>query len=128
MILYLVFGVFTTVVSLGAFWIGGHVFGWHYSLNYVVSQLLAILFAYITNRVWVFHSKAQGIGEIIVEFVKFMAGRAVTFVMGWLILFVAVGLLKQNQDIWNLIQNILVIIFNYVISKLFVFKKKGVAS
>jgi len=127
---YLFFGVLTTVVN----WIVYAVFmlipGMQVEIANAVAGVVAILFAYVTNRIFVFESTARNSGEVLKEFLRFLGGRAVTFVIE------VVGVpglyyLGLNQGIFGIegafakvIVSVVVIVLNYVFSKLFVFKKK----
>lgn len=123
---YLVFGVLTTILTLLIY----------YGLTYtimdpnnalmlqganIISWVVAVIFAYITNRKFVFESKSN---NIIRECVSFFGARIVTLIMDMIIMFVGVTVFKGNDKIFKLISQIIVIVSNYVFSKLFVFKKK----
>lgn len=122
-IMYLVFGVLTTLVNIvvysGARWIDLTI-----NVSYVLAWLLSVLFAYLTNRKWVFDSQTTGFGNIILEVIKFFLARLATGVLGYLILLFGVHIIHQNDMIWNIIQNIFVIVSNYVLSKLVIFRLK----
>ena len=121
--LYIVFGVLTTVVNLGSFFILNSILKWEENISNFVAILLAVLFAYITNKDLVFHSGAETLKEKLIEFTKFMAGRAFTVVVefvGGLILFE----LPIPNIITKLGLTIVVIILNFFISKFFAFKSK----
>lgn len=119
--LYIAFGVFTTVVNLGSFYILNTLLHVDENISNFVAILLAVLFAYITNKDLVFHSKAEGAGEKLAEFLKFMLGRAFTMVLefvGGLILFkTAIPAIISKCFI-----TVIVIILNFFISKFFAFK------
>lgn len=120
--LYLVFGVLTTVVSLVAFYLCE--FSFHkYLLSTVVKNVSGILFAYFTNRGIVFGSKAKG-GQKLLEFVKFTASRLLTFGLDMLISFLMVDKLGMNEYVVGAASTVIVVVLNYVLSKLFVFTKK----
>lgn len=122
-IMYLVFGVLTTLVNIvvysSARWIDLTI-----NISYVLAWLLSVLFAYLTNRKWVFDSQTTGFGNIILEVIKFFLARLATGVLGYLILLFGVHIIHQNDMIWNIIQNIFVIVSNYVLSKLVIFRLK----
>lgn len=122
-LMYLVFGVLTTLVNIvvysGARWIDLTI-----NVSYVLAWLLSVLFAYLTNRKWVFDSQTTGFGNIILEVIKFFLARLATGVLGYLILLFGVHIIHQNDMIWNIIQNIFVIVSNYVLSKLVIFRLK----
>ncbi|MBS9334885.1 GtrA family protein [Fructobacillus sp. M1-13] len=122
-ILYLFFGGMTFVVSVVTYSLFSAVLHWDYTLAYVASWFLAVLFAYLTNRIWVFKSQVRDLAGLAREIWQFYLARIVTGVIGWLILAFGVQILHQNDLVWNGIQNIFVIVSNYVLSKLFIFKK-----
>ena len=93
-------------------------------ISVIASWVLAVLFAYFANRIFVFHSKSK---EYLKEVSGFVAGRIATLVMEMVIMWFFVTLLGLDSNlwiiIWTIVCQILVIVGNYVISKLFVFKK-----
>lgn len=127
---YLIVGVLTTVVSLAIKW--GLLFtildaknGFQVQVAVVVSWIGAVIFAYITNRIFVFKSKSK---NYLKEISSFILGRVATLLMEMFIMWFFVTLLKLNSDNWvlvfTLVCQVLVTIFNYILSKLFVFKKE----
>lgn len=122
-ILYIVFGILTTIVNLGSFYVMNSILQWNENISNIIAILLAVIFAYITNKDLVFHSEADSFKERIIEFGKFMLGRAFTMVVE----FVG-GLILFELPIPNIITKmgltIIVIILNFFISKFFAFKSK----
>ena len=121
-ILYLVFGVFTTVVNIVSYWVCAHVFGMSVMASTVIAWALAVFFAYVTNRTMVFHSSATEKGEILKENGSFFACRLGTGVVDWVIMFVFVNVLHFNDMIVKIAANFIVIVLNYVLSKFVIFK------
>lgn len=123
-ILYVVFGIFTTVVNLGTFYIMNSLLHWDENISNFIAIILAVLFAYITNKDLVFHSNAKGIKNRVIQFIKFIIGRAFTMVVE----FVG-GILLFQLPIPNIITKalltIIVIILNFFISKFFAFKNNN---
>ena len=126
---YLVFGFLTTVVSLVVqygllFTILDAENGIELQIAVVAAWIISCLFAYITNRTWVFESKSK---KILKEMIKFFGARLITLGLQMLVMFVFVTLLKLNSDIWviiwTLVAQVVVIIGNYILSKLIVFRK-----
>ncbi len=122
---YLVFGVLTTIVSLLVY------YGLVYTilnpnkpiqlqLANIISWIIAVLFAYITNRKYVFKSKNKNIKK---ELTNFCGSRVMTLILDMFIMYFFVTLLKGNDKIFKLVSQVLVTIGNYIISKLLVFKK-----
>ncbi|MCO0831674.1 GtrA family protein [Fructobacillus sp. W13] len=122
-LLYLFFGGATFVVSVVTYSVFSALWYWEYTVAYVASWFLAVLFAYVTNRIWVFKSEVRDFKGLAREFWQFYLARLVTGIIGWLILAFGVRVLHQNDLVWNGIQNIFVIVSNYVLSKLIIFKK-----
>lgn len=122
-ILYVVFGVLTTIVNLGSFYIFTNILKWEENISNIIAITLAVLFAYITNKDLVFHSEADTKKEKVNEFFKFIAGRAFTMVVefvGCFLLFMT----PIPQMISKCFVTVIVIILNFFISKFFAFKKK----
>lgn len=122
-ILYVVFGVLTTIINLGSFYIFTNILKWEENISNIIAITLAVLFAYITNKDLVFHSEADTKKEKVNEFLKFIAGRAFTMVVefvGCFLLFMT----PIPQMISKLAVTVIVVILNFFISKFFAFKKK----
>ncbi|WP_322176406.1 GtrA family protein [Acutalibacter caecimuris] len=123
LILYVFFGVLTTLVNWVCYWLLADVLRLHYMGATFLAQVLAILFAYVTNRRWVFESKVTGLKGIAGEMAKFFAARGVSLVMDMLFMYVGVDLLCINDKAVKVVSSVAVIVANYVFSKLFVFRK-----
>ena len=126
---YLIVGGLTTVISLAVKY--GLLFTVMDASNaielqaaVVISWIVAVAFAYIANRIFVFHSKSK---KYLKEISGFVAGRIATLVLEMFIMWFFVTLLKLDSNlwvvVWTIVAQILVIVGNYIISKLFVFKK-----
>lgn len=123
-VLYVFFGVITTVLNIAIYTLLRTVFHSPITLAYVIAWLVAISFAFWSNRKAVFESTSKDYLEIQTEFIEFAVSRISTALLGALIL--SLGLIIYNNDLfWNIIQNIIIIITNYVLSKKFVFKKQA---
>jgi putative flippase GtrA len=127
---YLIFGVLTTIVSLATkylllFTILDAENGIQLQIAVVVSWIVACTFAYITNRIWVFESKSK---EVIKEAIKFYVSRLATLGLEMLIMFIFVTALGLNTHmwviVWTIFAQVVIVIGNYVLSKLIVFRKK----
>ena len=123
-ILYLFFGGLTTIVNIGTYFVLSRSGLFNTVINTSIAWLAAVIFAYVTNKIWVFESKAQGFKANFKEFSSFMTCRILTGGMDVVIMFVFVDLLKCNDMIVKIASNVLVVILNYIGSKLFVFKNK----
>lgn len=122
-LLYLLFGGVVTVVSIGSFAVCESGLGMNELVANVISWVLAVSVAYATNRTWVFGSKARG-KAFFKEMVSFFSGRVLTLLMEEAILLVFVTWLGL-PGVWiKVAAQIAVLVGNYFISKLIIFKKK----
>lgn len=124
-IMYLIFGVLTTVVSLVSYYlltitILNPESAIQLQIANIISWILSVAFAYVTNRKYVFESKSN---NYVKEITSFVGGRVATLLMDMLIMFVFVTVLRMNDKLFKLVSQVIVIVANYVISKIFVFKK-----
>lgn len=122
---YLVFGVLTTLVNIVVYWLCAHPLGIKTVPSSVIAWIASVLFAYVTNRIWVFHSETTGKSGIIREVVYFFACRLATGVVDWVFMYVTVDLFGFNDVIMKIIANVVVVILNYIASKLLIFRKKA---
>lgn len=116
-ILYGFFGVLTTLINIIIYWLFSHLLSLGIMFSTIIAWILAVLFAYVTNRKWVFNSKATMQIEIIKEICSFFACRLFTGIIDWLCMYIFVGLLHMNDMTVKAVANILVIILNYVASR-----------
>lgn len=123
-IAYLFFGVCTTVVNVIAYWICAHPLSFGVMPSTIIAWVAAVLFAYVTNRKWVFHSAVIGKKEICIEIAKFFLARLATGILDWSCMYIFVDVLNWNDMLIKILSNIMVIILNYLASKLVVFRKK----
>ena len=121
-ILYLIFGVLKTLVNILAYWLAAHVLGLGVTASVIIAWILAVLFAYFTNRKWVFISNANNSREILRELGAFFACRIFTGVLDILLMYIFVTLLNFNDLLIKALSNIAVIILNYLGSKFLIFK------
>lgn len=122
-IFYGIFGVLTTIVNVGTFYILSSILHIEENLSNNIAIFIAVLFAYFTNRKLVFNSNAKNIKEKLIEFCKFMLGRLFTMVVESFGFFLMFNLLGIQELISKISITIIVIILNFFISKFFAFKK-----
>lgn len=120
---YLIFGVLTTVVNYIIYLPLYNGVGLSASVSNVIAWAGAVAFAYLTNKPFVFRSYDWSLKTVIPELTKFVGCRVGSGAAETAILFVTVDLLGWNGIIWKLLTNVLVVVLNYVASKLVVFKK-----
>lgn len=122
-IFYAIFGVLTTVVNIGSFYVLTHFIHLEENLSNILAIILCVLFAYFTNRKLVFNSTASTFKEKWLEFGKFILGRAFTMVIESVGFFLMFSIFHINELISKILISIIVIILNFFISKFFTFKK-----
>ena len=123
-ILYGICGVLTTLINIIAYWAVSRVFGVSVVTSTVIAWLVAVFFAYWSNRKYVFESKATSFFAVIFEAVYFFACRIATGVLDVVIMYLFADLAGLNDVIVKTVSNIIVIILNYVASKMFIFKER----
>ena len=127
-ILYLVFGVLTTIVNIVAYFLLDFNRLFNTVINTSIAWVVAVIFAYVTNKKWVFKSKVKGFKDNFKEMMSFFGCRIATGLMDVGIMFVFVDLLGYDDMIIKIASNVLVVILNYVGSKLLVFRNKDTGS
>lgn len=125
-IAYLFWGVVTTVINLAVFQILSSGIHWNYQLANVIAWFVSVLVAYFTNKVWVFGSHYTTVSDFLVEMLRFFFYRALTLVIDIFITFIGISVLgfkdPMGQFIVKVIDNVIVVIANYVFSKWLIFK------
>ena len=124
--MYIIFGAATTLVSLVVYYLCTQLFfdvsiAWQLQASNVISWVISVLFAFVTNKLFVFRSKASTFNE----FIKFYLARIGTLLVDMFLMYVLVTVCSFNDMISKTCVQIIVIILNYVFGKLFVFNKKN---
>ena len=123
---YFIIGVLTTLISLIVYYICVFTFlnpekAFELQFANILSWTIGVIFAYITNRKFVFKSKNK---NILQECGKFAISRIMTLIIDMLFMHITVTRLSLNDKIMKIISNVIIIILNYILSKLIVFNKK----
>ncbi len=124
-LLYLFFGGLTFLLSVAAFALFNAWLLLNEHAANVLSWIIAVLFAYGTNRTWVFADRAHGARGIFAEIGRFVSGRVATLALEEALLFVFITLLRCDSLAVKIIAQVAVIVANYVVSKCFVFTRHG---
>ncbi len=122
-LMYLIFGVLTTVVNIVSYFLLARILHIDTVVSTVIALILSILFAYITNKIFVFESKTNTAKELLKEIISFFGCRAFTGVLDVAFMYITVDVFNLNDMIMKIISNIVVIVVNYIFSKLIIFKK-----
>ena len=118
---YLIVGALTTVVSIGSYSIFSKLLKINYLISNVLSWIVSVIFAYFTNRWFVFHSKEK---KKFKEFIAFVSSRLLTLLLDSCLMIVGVDYLKIDDLLTKILVQIIIVISNYILSKLIVFKKE----
>ena len=122
-IVYLVFGVLTTVVNYIVYLPCYNVLGLSGSVSNAIAWVGAVAFAYVTNKPFVFRSHDWSAKTVLPELTKFVGCRVGSGVLETAIIFLTVDWLGWNGNVMKLLTSVLVVVLNYIGSKLLVFKK-----
>ena len=123
-IAYLFFGVLTTAINWLVCLLPHYIFSMSVTITNSVAWFISVLFAYVTNKPFVFKSTDTSFKTIFCEAVKFFGSRLFTGIMETLILKITVDCMGWSALLWKAIVSVLVVILNYILSKFFVFKKE----
>ena len=125
-IAYLFWGVVTTIINIGSYQIMSPVWHWNYEVSTVIAWFLSVLAAYFTNKVWVFGSHYTTVKAFVVEITSFFFYRGLTLLIDMAFMWVGVSVLglrsSLQQFIVKTLDNVVVIIANYIFSKWLIFK------
>ena len=119
---YLIFGILTTLVNILCFYILDKL-NIDIYINNTISWIVSVIFAFITNKLYVFESKSLDIKIIFKEGTSFLGARIFSYFVDMGTIYLLFDGLKINKLISKVVSNIIVIIINYIFSK-FIFKKK----
>ncbi len=127
---YLIFGGLATLVNILVFIICARLIflnltdDLRVNISNVIAIIISILFAYITNKLFVFETKTESKKDLLREFTSFISCRIVTAIMDLGLMQLTVNILNWNDILMKILVNILVILVNFIFSKLIIFKKK----
>ena len=124
-IAYLFFGVLTTLINWGSYFLCYNIVQIPNVPSTIIAWILAVAFAFITNKIWVFGSKSFNGKVLLYEIWTFIAARLITGILDVVIMYFAVDVFAMNSTVWKLISNIIVIVLNYIFSRLIIFKKEN---
>lgn len=120
---YVFFGVLTTLVNIGVYYVCAHPLGIGTSISTIVSWLISVAFAYVTNKLWVFGSTSWRWCLLLREVTSFYVCRLLTGVLDLGVMIITVDVLHWNDLLMKFLSNVLVVILNFVASRVLIFKK-----
>ena len=121
---YLFFGVLTTLINILSYVVLSKLFEVDYKLATTIAWVISVLFAFITNKLYVFNSKETNIVLVAKEFSSFTIFRLLSYLMDLGVMVLMIEWLKTDDLIAKIVANFFVVIFNYFASKYVIFKKK----
>lgn len=122
---YLFFGVLSTIVNYGVYMVCSDAAGLPAIASNVVAWAAAVIFAFITNKLFVFHSKSWQPSELFPEIGKFLSCRVASGIMETVFLWITVDALHWPNFVMKAIASVSVVITNYFASKFLIFRKTG---
>ena len=123
-ILYLVFGILTTAINIAVCGLLSDILKWDIYLSNTIAWILSVIFAFVTNKIFVFNSKSTDKKVLLKETVFFLIARLISLGFDMLVVWLMAYIWGINVLIVKIISNIIVIIMNYIFSKLFIFNNK----
>ncbi len=122
-ILYVIFGGLTTLINIVVYWICRNLITLQVVPSDIIAWILSVIFAYVTNKIWVFESRSTKVAVLIREIGEFFAARLFSLGFDVLFLYVTVEKLSWPDLPMKIVANVIVIIMNYLFSKLLIFRK-----
>ena len=122
---YLFWGGVAFFLSMALFYVFANMMDIDEQLANTMDWIICVIFTYFTNRIFVFKSKSRGVFGMGKEFVSFISARLGTLIIENVILYVTIDLLTMNNMLAKLIGQFVVIVSNYILSKLWIFRRKG---
>ena len=123
-ILYLIFGVLSTIVNILTYAFCTRNLNIEFLISNWIAWIVAVLFAYITNKFFVFESKEINIKFLIKELSSFVSCRLLSGIIEMILMYIMIRLMSLNDFIVKIITNVVVVILNFIFSKLIIFKNK----
>ncbi|WP_367297555.1 GtrA family protein [Loigolactobacillus coryniformis] len=122
---YIIFGVLTTAVNLGVFWLASSQLHLYYLLANLVAWFLSVVFAFFTNKYFVFKSRTAGLLSFLKEFLLFLWMRVLSGAFDMGSMFVMVSVLEINDVFAKILTQFVIVILNYAFSKAVIFRERG---
>lgn len=121
---YLLFGGLTTLVNIVTYYLFVTLLHVDYKVATTIAWIVSVLFAYITNKKYVFNSKHSTLAQVFKEFFYFMGFRVLSYFIDIFSMILLVGVMHINDLFAKIVANVIVVVFNYFASKYVIFKKK----
>lgn len=123
LVMYIIVGVCTMIVSLVSYYILANPLGIYYQTANIISWVLAVAFAYVTNKKFVFKSRYSGLSGTAKEMASFVSSRIASLLAEVISMYFFVQICQIDDNIVKLMNQVLVTVLNYIFSKFWVFRK-----
>ncbi|WP_461215921.1 GtrA family protein [Lacticaseibacillus sp. GG6-2] len=120
---YVFFGGLTTVVNIVVFGVATRL-GISWQIANFLAWLLSVLFAFVTNKLWVFNSHTDSLGGLVWELTKFMAARIVSLGIDYACMFLFINLFRWAKIVAKILTQVVIVVANYAFSKFIIFRNK----
>jgi putative flippase GtrA len=124
-IVYGLVGAGTTIINFGTYYLYTNIFGIHYLVSNIMAWISAFAFAFLANKIWVFESKSFKRNLVLKQLTSFFFARVSTGIMDNCLMFVFVDLVGLDDLVSKVIDTIISITFNYILSKFWIFRKEN---
>ncbi|MBT2624948.1 GtrA family protein [Bacillus sp. ISL-32] len=121
--MYIIMGIFTTAVNISSFYILVEILDTDYKTATVIAWILSVLFAYITNKIYVFQQKTSDMRSLLKEFTAFFSVRLLSLGIDLGMMILLVSQFHTNETLAKILDNVVIVVVNYIASKWLVFKK-----
>ncbi|WP_430743267.1 GtrA family protein [Bacillus atrophaeus] len=121
--MYIIMGIFTTVVNISSFYILVEILDTDYKTATVIAWILSVLFAYITNKIYVFQQKTSDMRSLMRELTAFFSVRLLSLGIDLGMMILLVSQFHTNETLAKILDNVVIVAVNYIASKWLVFKK-----
>ncbi|MCY8512922.1 GtrA family protein [Bacillus atrophaeus] len=121
--MYIIMGIFTTAVNISSFYILVEILDTDYKTATVIAWILSVLFAYITNKIYVFQQKTSDMRSLLRELAAFFSVRLLSLGIDLGMMILLVSQFHTNETLAKILDNVVIVVVNYIASKWLVFKK-----
>ncbi|WNV81863.1 GtrA family protein [Bacillus atrophaeus] len=121
--MYIIMGIFTTAVNISSFYILVEILDTDYKTATVIAWVLSVLFAYITNKIYVFQQKTSDMRSLMRELTAFFSVRLLSLGIDLGMMILLVSQFHTNETLAKILDNVVIVVVNYIASKWLVFKK-----
>lgn len=124
-IAYGAMGILTTIINVIVFYICNEFWGLDYKMATTIAWLLSVIFAYITNKLFVFKSQTTSLVHLFKEMTSFLCFRVTSYFFDLILMIFLIEFINLEENLSKLIVNIFVVLFNYFVSKFYIFRMRN---